>query len=317
MNAQLKLNGPADLISAIPYLLGFTPEHSLVVVALKGGELQCTFRVDLPGSIDHLDHLRSLTGQAETNECDTVVLITYGETEIATACMERAALEFDIRGFDILDKFRITEGRYYNLGCTDTCCPPEGWPLIERPDIAAELVASGALKRPDRNAIDELFTPAPAKERAVVTRAVEDALHTEAERSWAEQRRHDLTAIDHWLEAGTLPERPEDIAALGLALGDLDVRDYTLRNADRYRETALDLWLWVARHLEEDLVAPALTVAGWCAYRAGNGVVAIEAFELALKFTPHYRLAQMLRAALQAGIPPRALDSLTAGHTSA
>jgi hypothetical protein len=76
------------------------------------------------------------------------------------------------------------------------------------------------------------------------------------------------------------------------------------------------LWLWVARHLEEDLVAPALTVAGWCAYRNGNGVVAVEAFRLALKFSPQYRLARLLSDALQSGIPPRALDSLTTAHTT-
>lgn len=317
MNAQLKLSGPADLISAVPYLLGFQPDHSLVVVAFAGHELQCTFRVNLPGSVDHLDHLPSLTGQVETNACDTVVLIAYGEAELATACAERVALEFDIRGFEILDRFRVTDGRYYNLGCTGPCCPSEGWPLIERPDIAAELVASGALKRPNRESIDQLFDPAPADQRAAVARAVEDALHTEADLSWAEQRQRDLTIVDQWLEAATLPEAPADIAALGLALGDLDIRDYTLRQSDRYRATALDLWLWVARHLEEDLVAPALTVAGWCAYRTGDGVVALEALERALKCSPHYRLAHMLHDTLQAGVPPHALDSLTAERTDA
>ncbi|MFG3342379.1 DUF4192 domain-containing protein [Glycomyces sp. NPDC048151] len=310
--AQLKLNGPADLLSAVPYLLGFTPEHSLVVVALKRGELQCTFRVDLPGSVDHLDHLPSLTKQLENNDADTVVLIAYGEDAIATAAVQRAAMELDLRDITIFDQLRVTDGRYYNLGCTGPCCPTEGQPLTDNSAIGTELIASGAVRRTDRNAITELFAPAPAEQRAAVTRAIDDALHTEADLDWAEQRRHDLAVIDRWLEADTLPERPEDIATLGLAVSDLDVRDYTLRNTDPHRETASDLWLWVARHLEDDFLAPALTIAGWCAYRTGNGVVAIEAFTLALKASPHYRLAQMLMAAVQAGIPPRALDSMSA-----
>jgi hypothetical protein len=313
----LKLSGPADLLSAVPYLLGFTPEHSLVVVAFKDREIQCTFRVDLPGSVDHLDHLPSLIGQLENNDSDTVVLIGYGETEIATAAVQRAALEIDIRGVEIFDQLRVTDGRYYNLGCTGPCCPTEGQPLTENPAIAAELIASGSVKRTDRAAITELLKAAPAAQRAAVARAIVDALHTEADLDWAEQRRHDLAVIDRWLEGGTLPERPEDIATLGLAVSDLDVRDYTLRRADRHRETALDLWLWVSRHLEDDFLAPALTIAGWCAYRTGNGVVAVEAFDLALKASPHYRLARMLDEALQAGIPPRALDALSAEHTTA
>ena len=108
---------------------------------------------------------------------------------------------------------------------------------------------------------------------------------------------------------------PDDIAAVGLALGDLDIRDYALRriNSGTFEGNRVDLWIWVARHLEDDLVAPAATVAGFAAYRFGNGVLALEAFELALRSTPHYRLAQMLMAALQAGIPPAALSRIGCG----
>ena len=66
----------------------------------------------------------------------------------------------------------------------------------------------------------------------------------------------------------------------------------------------------MARHLEDDLVAPAATVAGFAAYRSGNGVLALEAFDLALRADPSYRLAQMLLAAHQAGLPPAALATI-------
>lgn len=65
-----------------------------------------------------------------------------------------------------------------------------------------------------------------------------------------------------------------------------------------------------AHYLEDDLVAPAATVAGFAAYRSGNGVLALEAFELALRADPSYRLAQMLLAALQAGLPPTTLATI-------
>lgn len=43
----LRIHGPVDLISGIPYLLGFTPEESLVLMGLTHGTLVVTARIDL------------------------------------------------------------------------------------------------------------------------------------------------------------------------------------------------------------------------------------------------------------------------------
>ncbi|MEU5156160.1 DUF4192 domain-containing protein [Glycomyces sp. NPDC021274] len=314
---KLALNGPSDLVSAVPYLLGFEPEHSLVVVCLKDSQLACTFRVDLPGSFDHLDRLPSLTAQAAVNDCEGAVLIAYGETELATACLDRTALDFRDSQIKVIDTIRVTDGRFYNPTCADYCCPAEGLPVPERSAIGTALAASGVVRHPDRAAITALLFPADPARRAAVATAVDDAVTAEAELSWAEQRQIDLAAVDQWLSAAELPDEAADIAILGLALGDLDVRDHALIASDIDPSKNADLWIWVARHLEDDLAVPVLTAAGWCAYRSGNGVLAREAFEQALNASPQYRLALMLLQALQAGIPPHALSALTAKHVNA
>ncbi|WP_035697646.1 DUF4192 family protein [Glycomyces tenuis] len=134
---------------------------------------------------------------------------------------------------------------------------------------------------------------------------------------WAEQRGRDLRTVDRWMASSELPDTA-DIAALGLALGDLDIRDHAIDriNSGDFEGNRTDLWIWLARHLEEELVAPAATVAGFAAYRFGNGVLALEALELALRARPNYRLAQMLMAALQAGIPPGTLAGIGSGKAS-
>ncbi|WP_199042672.1 DUF4192 domain-containing protein [Glycomyces salinus] len=309
----IRLTSPADLLSAIPYLLGFEPEHSLVVQGLRGNNLQCTFRVDLPGGIDHLDHLVTMTEQVKTNDCDAVILIAYGETELATACLDRAASDYAASGIQVLDRLRVTDHHWYSQNCRDGCCPPQGTPLPETTDITTALTVAGARRHPGREAITALLDPADEHQRAAVARAVEDDLAAACDLSWADQCERDLQAVDHWLGSDE-PPGPDGIATLGLGLGDLRVRDYALHASDQRRTDTrrpVDLWLWVARHLEDDLAAPSATVAGWCAYRTGNGVLALECFEHALKVCPNYRLAQMLTAALQAGIPPAALDRLT------
>src|SRR5262245_62608422 len=43
----LRVRNPGDLIEAIPYLLGFHPRDSLVIVGLAGTRVSITARVDL------------------------------------------------------------------------------------------------------------------------------------------------------------------------------------------------------------------------------------------------------------------------------
>jgi hypothetical protein len=316
--ARIRLNGPTDLLTTIPHLLGFHPDHSLVVVGLIGGELQCTFRVDLPGSADHLEHLPDLAAQLSLNRCDGCVVVVYGEADLAKAVAQPVAVRLDAVGITPLDLLRVDRGRWFSLTCTEPCCPPEGLILPESSAASCEVAVAGGYAAADRSAIADQLAPAPPGRRAAVARAVAEALVADADLDWASQRSLDLNAVDHWMGQRTLPG-PEDIAAVGLALGDLDIRDYALRriNSGRFEANRIDLWVWVARHLEDDLVAPAATVAGFAAYRFGNGVLALEAFELALKSSPHYRLALMLMAALQAGIPPAALSRIGCGDREA
>ncbi|MFB9658890.1 DUF4192 domain-containing protein [Glycomyces mayteni] len=316
--ARISITGPTDLLTTVPLLLGFHPEHSLVAVGLIDRRLQCTFRVDLPGSADHMEHLIDLTAQLSLNNCNESVVIAYGDKEVAEASIARAALRFDHAGIPPLDELRVTEGRWFSLTCDKPCCPAEGTPVPESTPASCEVAVAGCYAAADRAAIAEQLAPAPPGRRAAVERAVAQTLAAEADLDWAAQRSRDLHAIDHWLSTRALPG-PEDIASIGLALGDLDIRDYALRriSGGGLDGNRIDLWLWVARHMADDLLAPAATVAGYAAYRFGNGVLALEAFETALKASPHYRLAQMLMAALQAGYPPSAIGRIGTGDIEA
>src|ERR1700712_5706423 len=56
--SDFHLNRPATLIAALPAVLGFVPEDSLVLVTVEDGELGCVMRVDLSegllGSVAHM-----------------------------------------------------------------------------------------------------------------------------------------------------------------------------------------------------------------------------------------------------------------------
>ncbi|GAB3226294.1 hypothetical protein GCM10027447_16340 [Glycomyces halotolerans] len=312
----ISLKGPSDILTTVPLLLGFKPQHSLVVVGLVRQEILCTFRVDLPGSADHLEHLVDVTGQLCRNEYDACIVIAFGEREVAEASLDRACLRFEAAGIKLVNRLRVTDGRWFNDQCSQGCCPDEGTEVPESSPASCEVAVAGGYAFGDRSEVTALLDPVEDDRRAAVAKAVEASLAADADSEWAEQRGRDLHAVNHWMGTSRLPG-PDDIATLGLALGDAEVRDYALRqiNSGRFPGNCTDLWIWLSRHLDDDLAAPAATVAGFAAYRCGNGVLALEALERALRSQPNYRLAQMLLAALQAGIPPGSLSRIGRGGT--
>ena len=58
---EIQIDGPANLLATVPHLLGFNPENSLVIVAVKGEQDQVvvTMTIDLPEKIDE-DFIQNL-----------------------------------------------------------------------------------------------------------------------------------------------------------------------------------------------------------------------------------------------------------------
>ncbi|MEV6925474.1 DUF4192 domain-containing protein [Dactylosporangium sp. NPDC051485] len=54
MASRLRPRGPAELLSAMPYMLGFHPTDSLVALGLRGASLHLLLRSDLPSSSGEL-----------------------------------------------------------------------------------------------------------------------------------------------------------------------------------------------------------------------------------------------------------------------
>lgn len=59
------LSRPGALIAALPAVLGFVPESSLVLVSLEDGRLGSVLRVDLSDELAHrVDHLAEVSALA-------------------------------------------------------------------------------------------------------------------------------------------------------------------------------------------------------------------------------------------------------------
>lgn len=198
--AQVSLRGPAELADALPYLLGFHPDDSLVLVAVHGEESRFGGRIRLGVPADPAEW-RAVAGQlaqclregsdARGSRPDGAVLYVCqdpaeGETGPAVADRLRPLAQLlrtacGEREMPVYEALCISAGRYYSYCCPDPeCCPPDGTPLDRSgtsPMAAAAAYAGirvrGSLKEMEAR-IAPLGPPlSEAQERALDAAAAE------------------------------------------------------------------------------------------------------------------------------------------------
>lgn len=160
----ITLTTPQDIIAAVPYLLGFHPCDSLVVIVAAGRRVAVVFRYDLPDPAnnrdpagDLADHLLAALAQYDADE---VALIGYG-TARRTRPVLAAAIACLTGLLTIRDALHVTGTRFWSLTC-EQCCPPDGIEIDSSATVpAAQLTAGGIAPYPSRQAMLASDTPAP------------------------------------------------------------------------------------------------------------------------------------------------------------
>ncbi|MFD0787883.1 DUF4192 domain-containing protein, partial [Micromonospora azadirachtae] len=157
--ARLPVTSISDLLAAVPYLLGFHPADSLVIIGLTGHRIAVATRADLPepatisdwvpGAVrQHLSLLRNV-------DATTAILIGYGPASAVTPVVDAITPHLDAAGITIFDTLRVTDGRYHSYQCPDPqCCPPDGVPFdAHHSPTAVHAIVAGQTALPDRAAL--------------------------------------------------------------------------------------------------------------------------------------------------------------------
>ncbi len=229
--SNVVLRTPAEFAAAIPALLGFSPEASLVAVFLGEGRVIVTMRVDLPEDLE--DFTEHATGVACRVGADAVVLAVCCPRGVGALPHHPGvdtligALEDD--GVAVKDALLIDSGRYWSYGCqSPQCCPPEGVHVPEDHALEAERVGAGMpAVAESRDAVIERYRPRPdltafpellAEAAAILAVPVAER----ARQCWDEVR---ILAAN--------PPVPGDAEALmrarlQVAMGDVRVRDFVM-----------------------------------------------------------------------------------------
>jgi hypothetical protein len=319
LDSAIAVRNPADLVDATPYVIGFHPTESLVVLGLSGNRVFFGARYDLPPPDgDDIVQLGAVIA-AQRPRC--VALLAYGPPSAVDAVITRALSVLHAFRVRVLEALRVHDGRWWSYFCSDPgCCPAEGTPFDTATSlIAAEATFRGQVALPSRQALVAQVAAVDGEARQSMraatgrARSALDALLAAEAHSTRATRRAGRLAIreaeKRYRSGRALTD--DEVAWLGVLLIEPDVHEYALgRLGDE--EWRLALWTDVLRRVEP-LYAPAAgCVLSYLAWRAGQGALARVAVDRALQAQPQHQMAGLLDEVLGMGIGPHAMSAFEA-----
>ena len=314
------LTSPHDLLAAIPFLIGYHPENSLVLVALKDDSVGMAMRVDMPTDIAP-ESYDLLASHFQREAADAALIVAYvdSETDPEPVLINTSAALLR-SGISIKESLIVSDGRYRSMLCHDSeCCSPLGSPIpdIDSSRIAAEHVIAGH-PMPFAN------VSGLVQSIAALPSAMEESWQSEVRTFWIEsdsenlidlQRDGATAVIDLAGEyaQGRGAEDRELVARVIGRISDIQVRDYALGSHNEETEDAYwQMWRELLLIAPRGFVAPIASIFAALAYERGEGALAHKALDRALADDERYSLALLLRRVFTAGWPPQSFSAMRA-----
>jgi len=326
--AVFRVRSPGDLIDLIPYLLGFHPMSSLVLIGLHEGRVAATARADLDDIAASQVQLSDTIQLVVGSKADQLIAAIYdngaqigsnGSTITHGDIIRALGRLADTAGLRLVDALLVARGRWRSYLCDDEqCCPPNGTLLAGNASVAAATaIYAGLVALPDRSDVTALLDPFPIEQREALepliahyensaAGAILDGRSQRYQRSlkralFAAARDGDRALFPG--QSGSVPD--EDVCRFAVALVDTPTRDAVWLAIERRQLDGRGLWREIARRAPQPYDAAPLFLYGWVCWRDGSGVLAALAAERALASDPDYRAADLLLGAVRHGLDPR------------
>jgi hypothetical protein len=293
---------PEDVLAAVPLVLGFVPEESVVMLT-SGAVHPFHARLDLPLTAgERREAAESLLGPARRHGVERVLFVMYAaDAGPARACARTLVHRFRRAGVDVADVLRCAGGRWFPLSLDGSEPDGPGTPYdVTGHLFTAQAVAAGRVTRGSRGELAATVAADPLRRDAVSAQVGEVRRSGRADdpAAWLPE------LVVRLVEDGTLPD-PPTAARLLLALAEPAGRDVAM--ADLTRESAerwLPLFSALVRAAPRELVAPAASVLGFLAWLSGDGALAWCALDRAAEGDPPCTLATAVADALELALPP-------------
>jgi hypothetical protein len=320
---DFELNRPGAVIAALPAVLGFVPEKSLVLLSIDAGELGSVMRVDLSDAIaDQIGHLVEVAAAAGPEAAIAVIVDADGadcpmcNDQYRDLCssLTDELIHHDIALWAVHVVDRVAFGGRWH--CVDGC---GAGGVIDDPSaspLAVAAVLDGRrlyARRADLQAViavDDRASSAALTDLIAEQAALRDETRRADPDGYVRRGVEAAMAAAAAVADGQHIDDP-DLAELACALADVDVRDtmYALAVGHSAGD-AESLWALLSRTLPTPWRAEALVLLAFSAYARGDGPLAGVSLEAALRCEPGHRMAGMLDTALQSGLRPEHIREL-------
>jgi len=317
---KIRVTSPADLITALPSILGFTPTRSVVLVCMTGADSKrvgTVMRVDLPDPDEPFDAdatpIEDLAAHCDRNTVPAVEVVVVEDRfpESWTPHQEfiRTLRRTLAEVGTVVSAARFTTtivagARWGTFGSS------VGGVLVDpnTSAVAAAHVVAGRVIHADRAALATTFAPDPV-DLPGLRAALTDAEATTG--SDSVQYATVLSVLDLYSLSGKALTIT-DLTNVGVALMNLTVRDACFGLAiGEHADLVGRLWVYLTRVLPAPVRAEAAVLAANSFYLRGEGPLAGEALDVALACVPGHRMATLLRTALRGGLTPGQLRGLS------
>jgi len=313
------LTSPHDLIAAIPFLIGYHPVDSLVVVSIKDECVGMAMRVDYPTDLPATAY-DLLAAHLQRDGATGALLVAYvpksgsdGEAVLSdlTAALQRIQVKVE-------ESLLIQDGRYRSTLCSDSeCCPPAGRdvPAIDSSRIAMEHVLAGrAMPFANIEALTESIASLVIAEDEKWASQVGQFKVSEKSKDLTNLQRDGATAVIDLAGEFALGRGAEDLDLVARVIGrlsDIQVRDFALgSHTDEDIDNFFLMWRQLMRMAPAGYVAPIASLFAALAYESGDGALAHRALDRALADINGYSLALLLRRVFTAGWPPQSFAAM-------
>lgn len=304
---------PVDLVAAVPQVLGFHPEDSVVLLTFGPGEAFHA-RVDLPADEEKqlavVDLLREVVTRHAVRR---VALLLYSDDPWVAATFHDAAVPVLVRdGVDVIDALRVGPDRFHRACDVDD--PGTAYDLTTHA-FTAERVLDGAVVERSRADLAATLDTVDADDAAMVedaTHRLDDEFVAVAQfvkpgrivRDMADHARWVQRMVRRHAQSGA-PLSADDAGRLLLLVSIVEIRDVALAEISRPdAHRHVELWRDLVRRSPRDLVPAAAALLAFAAWLSGHGALAWCAVDRCVAVDPAYSLAECVSLLLERAVPP-------------
>lgn len=314
--STVKITSHTGIAAAVPYLLGFVPTDSLVVIGLEGVRDRMSFTMRLDLYDDHIVLAGEVVRRMLAGGFDRVLLVIYTDRTFTHPDLPETDLVTDLRGLlEVREALLVQHDRVWSYVCEDiACCPPEGRTYLDGVDatnVAAAHILNGRSMLLTRDqVIDTVAAPSPQAAAPVLEAlpGARDELVGLSTDDRVGKLGRLLAVCLARLDDPRTELTADDVAQFIALLDDAGVRDVLLRRIARTDDPAMrQLIAELARRTPTGDDAQVAVIVAVAAYLDGDGVVCRASLDRARATDPTHGMATAISRMLDCAVHPNVL----------